>query len=323
MKNELEKQSKTTDLATTTTSSYVDVAKLQSIEALVEKLKDSTLARTFIDKKYPLGEDGKPDFDAIPTEVFNKGDMIMCLSLGAELGMTPAIALSYGRGLNLTAIKKIEYGKKLGLDYMTSLERIYVWSSGGKEIIYTAVEIVKKRLIEVGVVTKILNDGTKPIAMCKVLETGLIEEYDVRKHKLIPKGTNPAMYPAIIQAVIKENPELQAADLIPAVYKATVELTRVHKNGKEETITISYSTLQAIEAGLLKGIKSDGSESKGKDNWNSHPMQHLIKMCIVIGGRLIAADVLNGVYIPEELPAKVNTDSTKFNNAEEVAFEEQ
>lgn len=307
----------------TEVANYLDVSKLQQIELLVDKLENSTLARSFIDKTYPLGEDGKPDYEAQPIETVNKADMVLCLSLGAELGMSPAIALSYGKGLNLQAIKKIEYGKKLGLDYMTSMDKIYVWSGGGREIIYTAIEIVKKRLLECGIITEIIEDGTKPIAMCKVVETGIIEEYNPVKHKLLPKGTPPNMYSTIVDAVKKENPEIYVADLVPHIYRATVKLIRTNKFGKEETITISYSTQQAIDAGLLKGIKSDGSESKGKDNWNNHPMQHLIKMSIMIGGRLIAADVLNGVYIPEELPVKVNTDSAKFNNAEDVTFEEQ
>lgn len=318
------KESVTQSIAKTNNeiSTYLDVDKLQQIELLVDKLEKSSLAKTFIDKTYPLDKDGKPDYEAQPIETVNKADMVLCLSLGAELGMSPAIALSYGKGLNLQAIKKIEYGKKLGLDYMTSMDKIYVWNGGGREIIYTAVEIVKKRLLECGIITEIIEDGTKAIPMCKVIETGIVEEYNPIKHKLLPKGTPPNMYGTIIDAVKKENPEILVADLVPHIYRATVKLIRTNRFGKDENITISYSTQQAIDAGLLKGIKSDGSESKGKDNWNNHPMQHLIKMSIMIGGRLIAADVLNGVYIPEELPI-INKDTSKFDNAEDAIFEEQ
>ena len=51
---------------------------IPQIEKLVDSLKDSTYAKSFIEKKYPKDVDGKINFDAEPEEVLNRGDMIMC-----------------------------------------------------------------------------------------------------------------------------------------------------------------------------------------------------------------------------------------------------
>ena len=99
-----------------------------------------------------------------------------------------------------------------------------------------------------------------------------------------------------------------------ATRRALVELTR-----GDESIAIPYTLQQAIDAGLYIGTKSDGTESKGKANWNAHPETHLIKMSIMLGGRIIASDKLNGIYVDSELHQAV---SIANRQAEDTEFEE-
>lgn len=303
-------------------SSYLNLSRIRELEDVVEAFKDSTLASQFIEKKYPRDEDGTIDTSAVPVEYFNKADMVMCLALGEELGMPPVVALSYGKGLNLKSVKKIEKGKKLGIDYATALEQIYIWGEGSKEIIYTSIHIVNTALTKAGIFREIIQNGSIPVIYCREIETGNIVKFDSDKHKDVIISNLPKKEQDSVLNALKENGFIAVNKFSTPTYTAEVKLTRYNKNTKkEESISIPYSSQQAIDAGLLKGIKTDGSESKGKDNWNAHPSTHLIKMSIMIGGRIIAADVLNGVYIPDELPFiknKVSNDSESFEDAEIV-----
>lgn len=317
MNNELSKQNQA-PLKTTNNDSYLDVDKLDQIKLLVSQLKDSTLASQFIDKTYDKDEDGNID-ESTETRTFNEGDMILCLGLGAELGLSPWEALSYGKSLNLNSIKKIRKGEKLGIDYNVALDQIYIWGTGSKEIIYTSIHIVNTVLTRLGVKREIIYDGKKPIYTYINARTEKEVQFDALTQRVIPRNMSSEDLLTIIEALAKEN-------LIPVYrdggYKAQVRLTRYIPLRKEdEVVEISYSVQEAIDAGLYKGIKTDGSESKGKDNWNSHLSVHLIKMCIMIGARMIASDALQGVYIPEELPfvkRDIESEIADFTEVEEA-----
>ena len=296
------------------------INKIKHLESLVKNFENSSLATPFKSKIYPKGKDGKIDLDAEPIEVFNSQDMVICLALGDELGIPPITALSYGTRLNLQAVKQIEKGKKLGLDYATALEKIYIWGEGSKEIVYTAIEIVTACLTRVGVKKEIIQTGKDPIWYCYNWHTGQREKFNPSIHKeadLKPltdeqrKDTLKALSENGIIAVLKDKQPL---------YIAEVKLTRFNRvTGENEVISIPYSSQEAIDAGLLKGINSDGETVKGKPNWNAHRATHLIKMSIMIGGRLIAPDVLSGVYNEAEIPTITkNTDSSNFVDVEVV-----
>lgn len=302
----------------TEVSNYFDVDNLKRIEGLVDALKDSTYAEIFTEKKYDKHEDGSPDLST-EKKVFNRADMVLCLGLGASFGMNPFVALSYGKSLNLTAVKKLERGRKLGLDYSTSLDQIYVWGTGQKEIVYTSIHIVNACLTRAGITKRVIQNGTVPMYYCREVESGIETIFDSSKHKDTPQGLPKTTLDGIIKAV-------KEANLVP-VYRdnrptfiGEVELTRINPTSREkEVISIPYNTKQAIEAELLQGIKVDGSESKGKDNWNKHIATHLLKMSVMLGGRMIASDALNGIYVPEEISfLKDIKDNDKFEEAEIV-----
>ena len=300
--------------------SLLSLNRISELEKIVESFKDSTLASQFIENQYPKDEDGNTNTDAKPIKVFNKADMVLCLALGEELGIPPVVALSYGKALNLKAVKKIEKGKKLGLDYATALEQVYVWGEGTKEIIYTSIHIVNMALTKAGVSKEIIQNGTIGKSLCKEIETGLVVDFNPSIHKDIIISNLPKDQQEAVLSALKDNGLVGVNKLQQLVYTAEVKLTRYNRSlQKEESVSIPYSSQQAIDAGLLKGIKTDGTESKGKDNWNAHPATHLIKMSIMIGGRMIASDVLNGVYEHTEL--SFVDDKVKVD-AEDVFYEE-
>lgn len=300
------------------TSNYVDVTLIKSFEDLAERIKDSALAKEFVINEYPTGEDGKPDITKPPIRKVNIPDIVTCLSIGYELGIPPMIALSYGSRLDLKAIKKIEKGKKLGLDYSTSLEQIYIWGEGSKEIIYTSIHIVNSALTKANIKREILEDGTTPIVNVMEYETGKIVEFNPLVHTNVALSQLSQKESDLVISKLKETGKIACLKLSP-IYRAKVRLTRYNSTLREnEVIETPYSSQQAIDAGLLKGTKSDGTESKGKDNWNNHVATHLIKMCIMIGGRIIASDILNGISNECELIEIKTKDSHLFEEAEEV-----
>ena len=297
---------------------YSSLEGILLLETFVDKLENSTIASQFKEYEYDKDEDGNP-IESTKRIVFNKADMVMCIALGNELGIPPYIALAYGKQLNLKAVKKIEKGRKLGLDYASALEGIYIWGEGAKEIVYTSIHIVNSLLSRVGIKKEIINNGTKAVIRYTNPKTSeVFDAYDSR-FKVIPKGLTFAQISQVAD-------KIEEAGSIPVMsselYIGEVKLKRTDKlTGEVEEISIPYSSQQAIDAGLLKGIKSDGSESKGKDNWNAHPSTHLLKMSTMLGSRMIAADALGGIYLPDEISfikTKPNAEETSFEEVEEV-----
>ena len=318
MNNDKNQPAKTTNEVAnvSTKKDYLDASNISRIENLVDALKDSTLAKQFVEESWEYDEDGNK-IEGTCVTTFNKADMIMCLGLGESLGLNPFMALSYGSRLNIQAIKKVTIGERLGLDFATSMAQIYIWGEGAKEIVYTSIHVVNMVLTRVGVIRETIQDGTIPQNKCTVYTTGKIVDFDSSIHTVLPTGMNNDTLETVVKGII-------AKDLIPVIkipiyYVVEVKLTRYNKVArKEESITTKYTTQQAIDAGLLKGTDSWGNSVKGKDNWNSHTITHLYKMCIMIGGRTIASDALQGIYIGDEISSIKTTNSNERNDFEEA-----
>ena len=245
--------------------------------------------------------------------VVNKSAIVTCLLLGNELGFTPMVSVTFGKTLDRDAAIKVERGRSMGLNPMAAMQNIYVFSTSQTEIVYTGIHVVNKVLTDAGVKRKILEDGTKPFYIYRYCKKELANELvdynkETKDNFVVINDGHTADY---IDKQVQE-------DKIPIIRYATrralVELTR-----GDESIAIPYTLQQAIDAGLYVGTKSDGTESKGKANWNVHPETHLIKMSIMLGGRIIASDKLNGIYVDSELHQAV---SIANRQTEDTEFEE-
>lgn len=245
--------------------------------------------------------------------VVNKSAIVTCLLLGNELGFTPMVSITFGKALNREAAIKVERGRSMGLNPMSAMQNIYVFSTSQAEIVYTGIHIVNKVLTDAGVKRKIIDDGTKPFYIYKYcrkdLSNELVDYNDSNKDDFVV--VNDGHTESYIDERVKEG---RIPIIRYSTRRALVELTR-----GDESIAIPYTLQQAIDAGLYVGIKSDGTESKGKANWNAHPETHLVKMSIMLGGRIIASDKLNGVYVDSELSQAVNI---AHQEAEEVEYQE-
>lgn len=245
--------------------------------------------------------------------VVNKSAIVTCLLLGNELGFTPMVSVTFGKTLDREAAIKVERGRSMGLNPMAAMQNIYVFSTSQTEIVYTGIHVVNKVLTDAGVKRKILEDGTKPFYIYRYCKKELANELvdynkETKDDFVVINDGHTADY------IDKQVEEGKIPIIRYATRRALVELTR-----GDESIAIPYTLQQAIDAGLYVGTKSDGTESKGKANWNVHPETHLIKMSIMLGGRIIASDKLNGIYVDSELHQAV---SITNRQAEDTEFEE-
>lgn len=245
--------------------------------------------------------------------VVNKSAIVTCLLLGNELGFTPMVSVTFGKTLDREAAIKVERGRSMGLNPMAAMQNIYVFSTSQAEIVYTGIHVVNKVLTDAGIKRKILEDGTKPFYIYRYCKKELANELvdynkETKDDFVVINDGHTADY------IDKQVQEGKIPIIRYATRRALVELTR-----GDESIAIPYTLQQAIDAGLYVGIKSDGTESKGKANWNAHPETHLIKMSIMLGGRIIASDKLNGIYVDSELHQVV---SIANRQTEDTEFEE-
>lgn len=100
----------------------------------------------------------------------------------------------------------------------------------------------------------------------------------------------------------------------PVDYETVVKFTRWHKNpdgttDKEET-DFSYTWSEAHKQGLLD-----------KDNWKKMPKIMLRTRCITLGARLVAPDILLGMYEYSELAEIEKRDKDVVNNPEYTSAE--
>lgn len=245
--------------------------------------------------------------------VVNKSAIVTCLLLGNELGFTPMVSVTFGKTLDREAAIKVERGRSMGLNPMAAMQNIYVFSTSQEEIVYTGIHVVNKVLTDAGVKRKILEDGTKPFYIYRYCKKELANELvdynkETKDDFVVINDGHTADY------IDKQVQEGKIPIIRYATRRALVELTR-----GDESIAIPYTLQQAIDAGLYVGTKSDGTASKGKANWNTHPETHLIKMSIMLGGRIIASDKLNGIYVDSELHQAA---SIANRQAEDTEFEE-
>ena len=278
------------------TKDGIEIRTFEDVKSFAEYLaQNSSLVSQFSEK------------DENGNVTVNVTDIVACLMSGMEMGLKPLESLQFGKQLNRLAVIKTRKGKAMGLDPINSLQNIYIWESGGKEIIYTGINVVNKCLVDAGVSFNIIEDGNNISYYYKLILNGKVGEeidFDERdeflnnKYTVINDGKSPAKLKADIEA---GKITIQRF----STRRAKVELIR----GKSK-VCIPYTLKEAIEAGYYPGINSFGEEVKGKDNWKNHPAALLRKMSIMYGARIIAADKLNGVYETDEIGAtKIYTDS--------------
>lgn len=280
-----------------------NLAILNDYKVFAESIKDTDLGQRFAEN---ITVEGKV------VSVININNMVTCLLIGKELGLSPMVSLSYGRGLNLDSIQKIELGQALGLSTTAALKNIFVFETGGNRQVYTGINVVEGCLNKHNIDIHIDEDFVPVYEWFNIQLGKPIVEYNPERHVDVDSYND-----AYVKQAMTERGCIPVTRIIKT-YRTTVTLTR-----KGKKTTMSYTLQEAIDAGLKSGKNSvNGSEVKGKDNWDKHTRSLMRKMAIMIASRICANDILNGMYSDFELVGAPtipdDTTDTKFADFEEV-----
>lgn len=270
---------------------------LKYAKSLVQDVIDSDFARNFEHED----KDGKT--------TINKADIINNIVLGNEMGITPVASLALGRKLNIDKYFSVIRGKAMGLDPVTSMHKIHNIDIDGKITISADVAIINKCILDAGVETEIIRDArTVPLFYDVLTKEYIGHKYDVT-------GEDNIFHPEYHLLPNQSDKELDNAKLamskglIIIEQKGNTKVTTIKfsRPSSNTTIIISYSLQQAINARLMRGFQNNSYDEdgkpvwyKGRPQWINHPETMLRNRVLSIGGRIIAADRLQGIYSNEE-----------------------
>lgn len=188
-------------------------------------------------------------------------------------------------------------GKELGIPVMASISNIYPIE--GKPSI--GIHLISALLLKAGIVTEILRDYEP------VFNLAITNEKDDKTIENILIGT------CFIDEPLKEGTK-RGKTVID--YKTVVRLTRKVKqpDGTYSTMSVtqSFSYKDAEIAGLL-----------GKANWKNHPKTMVRTRALALGSRLIADDILMGIFETSELADNSNVNYNVTEDAKITIIEPQ
>jgi hypothetical protein len=285
--NKLIKSEQTNTVRSTAITNLID--SLKEAEYLAEVVINSeTFGKAFEKWVDDLNESGNPQFDKdgnkLRKTIKSKEDVIAAIVLGKELGIPPMAAITLGKTLNAQAYAKVLRGKKLGLDPMTAIQLIHAIPTQNGITYSTGIHVISGTLLKNKIKFKVLEDYDAVMGYTDL--KGNRVKFDKNIHFVVDANSTED----VIKEQMKANKILVVNKIVDR--KTTVEFNR---EGYDPLI-ITYTIQEAIDAGLYKGINSDGEKVEGKANWNNHPAVHLRNRAITIGGRIIAADYLDGMY---------------------------
>lgn len=262
-------------------------------------------------EKTVKSEDGKTSV------IVEKADIISCLMLGNELGITPMASIALGKKLNAKSYFSVVKGRSLGLDPITSINKIYNISTTNGDIQSLAVDIITKTILDSECTLDIIRDY-EMVPTYIVLATNPAPRI-YAGHKYNVFGDDGVINPQYFIVTRNSKPDEVSAAMdngcILLQQFGYTYVTSVHcvRPKKQIDVTIHYSLQEAIDAGLYKGFHSSdiGQDGKsiyvaGRSNWNNHPATMLRNRVISITGRIVVADRLQGSYSHEESMEIIN-----------------
>ena len=282
-----------------------------------EKLKDVATylasSEIFVKDFEVKDSSGKPVIDELTQKPkINTTDVALCLMAGNELGLNIAGSLLYGRKLNQATYMAVMKGRSLGLDVATAIEKVVSIPTQNGYVSYTMVDIISAKLIQNGVEFLPFIKNYAPFYIYKGVNG---EELDL--DIILDEEDNLKEDYALIDLTLNADTVKQLVEAAKAANKIRVTRERhgyyskakfVRKlNNSVITHYQRFSSLDAERAGLLPTYTWDEKNkiyveaTKGKNNWITNTPQMMNNRVISIGGRIIGADLINGVYTREEV----------------------
>lgn len=285
------------------------IAKFEKIKKVAEYLATS---EAFVEGFKMKDKDGKDIIDEqTGRPKVNVADVTVCLMAGNEIGLNISGSLLYGRKLNQATYMAVMKGRSLGLDVATSIEKVVSIPTKNGYVSYTMVDIISAKLLNAGIEFLPFIRNYAPFYQYFHATTNEELELD----KILDENDNLlSNYYIVDSTTTAEILKTKLADgIIPVKkirhgYFSKAKFVRTYPNGKIITHYQRFSTLDAERADLLPWSIPDSNKagafiemSKGKDNWIKNTPQMMNNRVISIGGRIIGADLLNGIYTREEI----------------------
>ena len=290
------------------------IAAFEKLKGVAEYLASSD---TFVKDFEVKDKDGKPIIDEQTGKPkVNTTDIALCLMAGNELGLNITGSLLYGKKLNQATYMAVMKGRSMGVDIATSIEKIVSIPTKNGYVSYTMVDIISAKLVQGGVQFLPFIKNYAPFyiyrnANMEELDIDIILDSDTDELKdnyfVANLGTENN------QTIIKNKEAVEKAKSEGKTiiikerhgYYSKAKFTRTLANGATVVHYQRFSTLDAERAGLLPVSQMVNGQSveisKGKDNWISNTPQMMNNRIISIAGRIIGADLIQGIYTREEV----------------------
>lgn len=287
------------------------ITKLSDFDAFAEYILKSEYRKNFERK------------NAEGVLVAEKGDIVSCLVLGNELGISMMGSIVLGKKLNANSYFSVIKGRELGLSPITSISKIYNIDTQNGTVLSLAVDLISKAILDSGTKMEYVRD----YEMTQTYQT-LDKVYVGHYYNLCDSSgellSNYLIYLKDITTAEQVSSAMREGKIVVMkkgyTYVTSLRLVRPDKGIDK---TFHYSIQEATDAGLHVGFHSsnimqDGKSEyvKGRSNWNSHPASMLRNRVTSIAGRIVVADVLQGAYSHEEVTEILNVDN--IQNAVEV-----
>jgi len=292
----------------------------EKMKSLAEYLAHSD---TFVQGFEVKDKLGKAEIDeSTGKPKINVTDIALCLMAGYELNLSITGSLLLGKKLNQATYMAITKGKALGLDVATAMEKVVSIPTQNGLVTYTMVDIISGKLIQGGVCFLPFIKNYAPFYVYYNAVTK--EELDL--DKVLDEDDNLSENYFLIDSsstadsvkIEKEKGKI-AITRTRHGYYSKAKFVRTFSDGRTLTHYQRFSTLDAERAGLLPTYDAKGVElTKGKSNWITNTPQMMNNRLISIGGRIIGADLINGIYTQEEVMSAGIIGSDTVDTAAEI-----
>lgn len=279
------------------------ISAFEKIKQVAEYLATSDV---FVDGFKMKDKDGKDIIDEnTGRPKVNVADVAICLMAGHEIGLNISGSLLYGRKLNQATYMSVMKGRSLGLDIATSIEKVVSIPTKNGYVSYTMVDIISAKLLSANIEFLPFIRNYAPFYQYFHATTNEELELD----RILDENDDliPGFY-VVDSTTTADILKSKLADgIIPIKkvrhgYFSKAKFVRKYPDGKTITHFQRFSTLDAERAGLLPIFNDKGQiVTDGKSNWISNTPQMMNNRVISIGGRIIGADLLNGIYTIEEV----------------------
>lgn len=281
-------------------------ATINAFEKIKQVAEYLATSDAFVDGFKMKDKDGKDIIDEnTGRPKVNVADVAICLMAGHEIGLNISGSLLYGRKLNQATYMSVMKGRSLGLDIATSIEKVVSIPTKNGYVSYTMVDIISAKLLSANIEFLPFIRNYAPFYQYFHATTNEELELD----RILDENDDliPGFY-VVDSTTTADILKSKLADgIIPIKkvrhgYFSKAKFIRKYQDGKTITHFQRFSTLDAERAGLLPIFNDKGQiVTDGKSNWISNTPQMMNNRVISIGGRIIGADLLNGIYTREEV----------------------